>query len=427
MTTPELARSGGSSSGKARLRQIGPGLVLAATAVGVGDVVTSMVAGGGFGYTFVWAFLFAAVLKYFLTEALGRWHLATGKTIITGWRAIGTWAVVFVGVYLVLWAFIYGAAGPATVGLAANAMVPALSVETWAILHSLAAFAIVLVGRYRVFELIMKVLIAVMFVTVVGTAAVVGPDAAAFARGLVPTIPDGSLLYAVGIVGGLGGTLALAAYGYWIRDKNWHGRSFLPLMRLDTAFGYIATAIFAIAMLILGAEFVHGTGMSVEGDEGLLALVQPLAEEYGNFVKWLFLVGFWSVAYTSVLGVWNGMSYLFADIVRTIQRRGKAADDEQEEAAPDFEKTWSYRAFLVMLTFPTIPLILAGRPVQLVLIWVTLGALFLPFLSSSLLYLLNARRFGVRQGGLVTVSNAVLVISLVVFAVLLVQQVIGLF
>ncbi|MQA80444.1 MAG: divalent metal cation transporter [Streptosporangiales bacterium] len=385
-----------------------------------------MVAGGRFGYTFVWAFVFAAVLKYFLTEALGRWHLATGRTIIEGWRAIGLWAVVFVGVYLVLWAFIYGAAGPATVGLAANAMVPALSVEAWAIVHSLAAFAIVLIGRYGVFELIMKVLVGVMFVTVVGSAVIVGPDLAGFARGLVPTIPAGSLLYAVGVVGGLGGTLALAAYGYWIRDKNWHGRSFIPLMRLDSVIGYVATAIFALSMLVLGAEFLYGTDRSVEGDAGLLALVEPLAQEHGVALKWLFLLGFWSVAYTSVLGVWNGMSYLFADIVRTISDR-TAKSDTPEGERPNFERTRSYRLFLVMLTFPTIPLILLGRPVQLVLIWVTLGAIFLPFLACTLLYLLNARRFGVRQGGIVSVSNIVLALSLLVFAVLLAQQVVGLF
>lgn len=410
-----------------RLRQVGPGLVLAATAVGVGDVVTSMVAGGRFGYTFVWAFVFAAVLKYFLTEALGRWHLATGRTIIEGWRAIGLWSVVFVGVYLVLWAFIYGAAGPATVGLAANAMVPALSVEAWAIVHSLVAFAIVLIGRYGVFELIMKVLVGVMFVTVVGSAVIVGPDLAGFARGLVPTIPAGSLLYAVGVVGGLGGTLALAAYGYWIRDKNWHGRSFIPLMRLDSVLGYVATAVFALSMLVLGAEFLYGTGRSVESDAGLLAIVEPLAQEHGAALKWLFLLGFWSVAYTSVLGVWNGMSYLFADIVRTIGSRTAAKDNTPEGERPNFERTRSYRLFLVMLTFPTIPLILLGRPVQLVLIWVTLGAIFLPFLVCTLLYLLNTRRFGVRQGGIVSVSNVVLVLSLLVFAVLLLQQVLGLF
>lgn len=409
-----------------RLKQIGPGLVLAATAVGVGDVVTSMVAGGRFGYTFVWAFVFAAVLKYFLTEALGRWHLATGRTIIEGWRAIGLWSVVFVGVYLVLWAFIYGAAGPATTGLAANAMVPALSVEAWAIVHSVVAFAIVLVGRYSVFELIMKVLVGVMFVTTVGAAVMVGPDVAGLARGLIPTLPPGSLLYAVGVVGGLGGTLALAAYGYWIRDKNWHGRSFIPLMRLDSVIGYVATAIFALSMLVLGAEFLYGTDRSVESDAGLLALVEPLAQEHGALLKWLFLLGFWSVAYTSVLGVWNGMSYLFADIVRTITDRTARADTPSGER-PSFEKTRSYRLFLVMLTFPTIPLILLGRPVQLVLIWVTLGAIFLPFLAGTLLYLLNSRRFGVRQGGIVSVSNIVLVLSLLVFAVLLVQQVLGLF
>jgi Mn2+/Fe2+ NRAMP family transporter len=67
-----------------RVRIIGPGLVLAATTVGIGDFVSNAVAGERFGTTFVWAILLAALLKYFLTEGLGRWHLASGQTIIYG-------------------------------------------------------------------------------------------------------------------------------------------------------------------------------------------------------------------------------------------------------------------------------------------------------------------------------------------------------
>ncbi len=66
----------------ARLGIIGPGLVLAATTVGIGDFIANAVAGERFGTAFVWAIVLAVVLKYFLTEGLGRWHLASGQTII---------------------------------------------------------------------------------------------------------------------------------------------------------------------------------------------------------------------------------------------------------------------------------------------------------------------------------------------------------
>jgi Mn2+/Fe2+ NRAMP family transporter len=72
-----------------RLRIVGPGLVLAATTVGIGDFISNAVAGERYGTTFVWAILLAVVLKYFLTEGLGRWHLASGQTIIHGWNSLG--------------------------------------------------------------------------------------------------------------------------------------------------------------------------------------------------------------------------------------------------------------------------------------------------------------------------------------------------
>ncbi|MBA3792495.1 MAG: Nramp family divalent metal transporter [Rubrobacter sp.] len=162
MTSREAAESGRVTvpSGLwGRLRIVGPGLVLAATTVGIGDFVANAVAGERFGTTFIWAILLAVVLKFFLTEGLGRYHLASGQTIIHGWNSISRWATVFVAVYLMLWAFIFGAAGPSIVGLAANAMFPVLPVPAWAVIHSLLAFLLVLVGRYYLFENIMKVLI----------------------------------------------------------------------------------------------------------------------------------------------------------------------------------------------------------------------------------------------------------------------------
>lgn len=424
MTSREAAESGRTVAPSGlwgRLRIAGPGLVLAATAVGIGDFIANAVAGERFGTTFVWAILLAVLLKFFLTEGLGRYHLASGQTIIHGWNSISRWATVFVAVYLVLWAFIFGAAGPSVVGLAANAMFPVLPVPAWAVIHSLLAFLLVLVGRYWLFENIMKTLILAKVVTVAIIAALLRPDLGRLASGLVPTIPDGSLLYAVGIVGGLGGTLALASYGYWVRDKGWRSSSWIPAMRLDAGLGYVVTGIFGIAVLVIGTELLFGTGRSIGDEAGLVNLSEPLGDRFGTVVRWIFLAGLWAISFASVVGVWNGMSYLFADLVRTVRRI------PEEEAGPHIsEKSPAFRAFLVLLTFPTIPLIIFEQPVGLVLLWTTLGAVFLPFLSLTLLWLLNSRRLEREfRNGLL--SNAVLGISVLIFAALGVQTIMGLF
>ena len=72
-----------------RLRLIGPGLVVAATGVGAGDMVSSLTAGTEYGTVLVWAIVLGAALKFALTEGLGRWFMATKTTILDGWRSMG--------------------------------------------------------------------------------------------------------------------------------------------------------------------------------------------------------------------------------------------------------------------------------------------------------------------------------------------------
>jgi hypothetical protein len=130
----------------------------------------------------------------------------------------------------------------------------------------------------------------------------------------------------------------------------------------------------------------------------------------------------WAISFASVIGVWNGMSYLFADIVRTFR-----GIPEEEVGHHISEKSPAYRSFLILLTFPTIPLIVLGQPVGLVLLWTAMGAVFLPFLSLTLMWLLNSSRVerGYRNR-LVSASNIVLGISVVIFLALGIQTIVGL-
>ena len=68
-----------------RLRALGPGLLLAATGIGAGDVVVASVTGIRFGLSLLWAVVATVILKYVVTEALARWQLATGETIASAW------------------------------------------------------------------------------------------------------------------------------------------------------------------------------------------------------------------------------------------------------------------------------------------------------------------------------------------------------
>ncbi|MGY5882473.1 Nramp family divalent metal transporter [Modestobacter lacusdianchii] len=402
-----------------RWRLIGPGIVVAATGVGAGDLVATLIAGSEYGYALLWAVVLGVVVKIALAEAVGRWHLATGSTIFTGWRSLGVWTSVYFAVYVAVWGFVYGATAMTSAALPLAALFPALPIWAWGIICGLAGLAFVWFGNYAVFEKAMTALIGVMFVIVVGLAVLVTPNLGDVLGGLVPRLPEGSAVYTLGLVGGVGGTITMAAYGYWVNAKGWRDASWMRVMRLDNRVAYITTGVFVVAMLIVGAELLYASSIALEsGDRGLLDLDEVLRDRFGPVVATFFLIGFFATSFSSLLGVWQGVSLLFADFVRN----RRTAEGQLTGAV---ERSWPYRGYLLWLTFPPMALLFLGRPFALVVAYGAFGAFFMPFLAGTLLYLLNGRRTP-REWRSGWLSNTLLAGAAALFVVLCVNELAGL-
>lgn len=370
-----------------RLKLVGPGLLIAATGIGAGDMVTAIVAGTDFRYTLLWVIVIGVLIKFPLSEAIGRYYMATGQTVVQGFHRLGRAATGYFIVYLLGATFITSAGLASVAGLAAVAMFPGvMPVWAWAIIHSVVAFVLVGLGRYGLFEKMMEILVGLMFVTAIVLAAFLVPDMGNLSFGLAPRVPDGSLLNVLAIIGGIGGVYSLTYYPYWANGHGWNTPSWIPVMRTDLGVGYAVEGIFMVAMMIIGAELLFGTGTEIGGSDGLLALSDPLTEQFGGIAKWLFLIGFWAAVYSSILGNWNGASHVFADMVRTVKNVPAS-----EAASYLDEKNTPFRIFLLWITFPPMILLAFSEPIVLVLAYTALGALFFPFLAVALYMLLNAK------------------------------------
>ncbi|QGV78830.1 Nramp family divalent metal transporter [Streptomyces ficellus] len=407
---------------KASWRYIGPGIVVAATGVGAGDLVATLIAGSKFGYTLLWAAVIGCLVKISLAEAAGRWHLATGRTLFDGWRSLGAWTTVYFAGYVAVWGFVYGAAAMSSSALPLQALFPGvMDLKWWAVLCGLGGLVFVWFNRYAVFEKVMTLLVGVMFVVTVYLAIRVTPHLGEAFAGLAPVLPDGSLIYTLGLVGGVGGTITLAAYGYWVNAKGWTDTSWMKVMRLDNRVAYITTGIFVVAMLFVGAELLHSSGVALaKGDKGLLDLGKVLEDQYGGATAKLFLIGFFATSITSLIGVWHGVSLMFADFVSRF--RGREPATGEAVAAGTREKSLPFRAYLLWLTFPPMSLLFLDQPFGLVIVYGVVGAFFMPFLALTLVWLLNSSRTPRewRNGWL---SNGVLGVAGLLFLVLCVEQV----
>jgi Mn2+/Fe2+ NRAMP family transporter len=331
-------------------------------------------------------------------------------------------------IYLLVWTVFTAGAMVTACGVAGTGLFPLTSdLRTskiaWGIIHSIVGAVLVWRGGFKLFERLMSACIAVMFFAVILTAILVGPDWGGVATGLlVPQIPPSGTGYTLGVLGGVGGTLTLLSYGYWIREKGRKGQAGARACRIDLGVGYTMTALFGIAIIIIGSrvDLTRGPTLALElaGQQGTsmraLARAPQLGNSLGSFGKWLFLIGFWGAVFSSLLGVWQSVPYLFADFVY-LSRRG-------DIATVDLSTTLPYRVYLTLIAVGSLPLLwLSVERAQLS--YAVLGSFFMPLLALTLL-LMNNRTSWVgkafRNGW---VTNMALGVTLLFFAAVAIRTV----
>ena len=393
---------------RTRLSLFVPGMLVAATGVGAGDLLTASLAGSRFGLTLLWAAWVGALLKWFLNEGIARWQMATGTTLLEGLvTRLGPALQWGFGAYLVVWAFFTGGALVSACGVAGTGILPlsddpATSKIVWGIVHSLLGLLIVLRGGFRAFQRLMMVCTGLMFVAVVLTAALLRPDVGAILAGLVvPSIPPSSAgtAYTLGVLGGVGGTVTLLSYGYWIRERGRAGGRGVAESRIDLAAGYAMTALFGLAMIVIGSHVELR-----QGPTAALELAGQLAVALGPAGKWIFLAGFWAAVFSSLLGVWQSVPYLFADLV------SHSADPARSPA----RAARAYRGFLIFIG--TVPVLLLWTTLERAqLLYAVFGALFMPLLAVALLAMNNRPAWVGREFRSGWVVNLALVATLAFF------------
>jgi Mn2+/Fe2+ NRAMP family transporter len=405
------------------LRIIGPGLLVAATGVGAGDLATGALTGTKLGVAVLWAVLVGALIKLILNEGLARWQLATGQTILEGviLRPRRTLSRIIQSVfliYLLLWSYFVASALMSACGIAAHAMFPLLGSAgsdkiLYGMAHSVLGVVLVLSGGYKLIEKIMSICIAVMFVTVVTTAMMVGPDWSQVAAGLVtPRIPPGGLVWTIALAGGVGGTLTVLCYGYWIREKGRSGPEAIRTCRIDLATAYAFTAIFGISMVIIGSTItVEGKGAGL-----IVSLADKLtASPLGAGGRWVFLIGAWCALLSSLLGVWQAVPYIFADFCN-ITRRQKPGQGLESESKPVHTRQWAYRGYLFSIAvLPMVGLFFSFTQVQK--IYAVFGAMFMPLLATALLFLNNHKHWVAAKMRNRMITNIFLVATVILFLV----------
>ncbi len=402
------------------LKLAGPGLIVAATGIGSGDIVSATVGGARYGVVLLWAIAVGAFFKFVLSEGIARWQLATGLTALEGWAAhLPAWVKYYFGAYLVLWTVAVSAALTNATGLGISNLTGGAIAQSWgAVAHSLVGCAFVWVGGYAWFERLMKLLVGIMGFSILVCALLIVSDWSNVAQGLlVPTIPSASGTYVLSIIGGIGGSITILSYNYWMREEHISGAGWLGYVRGDVAIAYLFTAIFGISVMLIANQAFYLAGVTITDAQAVPKMAQVMGTLLGSFGVYAYSLGFWAAVFASLLGVWQSVPYLYADFYGIVR---KLPPDERR-AVTQVTST-PYRIALAFVTLAPIPFAFTGRPLVVIVIYTIVGSLFIPFLAATLLYLNNRVRWQAAVPHNHWTTNVALWAVLALFAIIGAQE-----
>jgi len=405
------------------LKLAGPGLVVAATGIGSGDVVSATVGGAKYGVVLLWAIAIGAFFKFVLSEGIARWQLGTGKTVVEGWAEyLPPWVKLYFGIYLVLWTVAVSAALTNATGLGLSNLTGGAVPQSWgAVTHSLVGCAFVWLGGYGKFEKLMKILVGVMGFSILVCAALTMTNPGPAVQGLlVPTIPIGSGAYVLSLIGGIGGSITMLSYNYWMREEGMRGAGYLGYVRGDVGIAYAFTAIFGLSIMLIANRTFFLPGVTITDAQAVPKMAEMLGSILGAFGYYAYSVGFWAAVFASLLGVWQSVPYLYADLYGIAKKLPPEARKEVTQVT-----SWPYRAGLIFITLVPIPLAFTGRPILVIVTYTVVGSLFVPFLAATLLYLNNKVAWSEPVPRNHWSTNLLLVAILALFVAVGVQEAMG--
>jgi Mn2+/Fe2+ NRAMP family transporter len=358
-----------------------------------------------------------------LNEGIARFQLATGMTALEGWAEfLPGWVKTYFGVYLILWTVAVSAALTNATGLGiANLTGGAISQPWGAVLHSVVGFVFVLLGGYAGFEKVMKGLVAVMGLTILVCAILTFQNPGATLRGLlVPTIPAGSGTYVLSIIGGIGGSITMLSYNYWMREEKISGGRYLGYVRGDIAIAYLFTALFGVSIMLIANQAFFVAKVLISDAQAVPKMAEMLANILGPFGAYAYSVGFWAAVFASLLGVWQSVPYLYADFYSILRK-----EPEHERSESIKVTSTRYRVALLFITLAPMPFAFIRRPLFIIVTYTIVGSLFIPFLAATLLYLNNRVKWNATVPHNRWTTNVLLFLILALFVGVGVQEIIN--
>lgn len=302
----------------------GPGLLFAASSIGVSHLVQSTRSGGTYALTFAAVIIGSCLIKYPVFRFGSDYASATGKTLVHGYRRQGQWAVAFFVIALLVDMFIATAAvALVTAGLFKTVMnIPANDI-TIALGLIVACAVLLITGRYRLFESLSKFFVVVMALLTILAAGMAVTKMNFLGGDYFPAVGTdrSSILFTIAVMGWMPTSVAASVFlSAWVCARVEVTKKPLTLVetRFDFNLGYYTTLALALCFLLLGTLLLYKSTVPIAHDAaGFGAQVVGLfTQVFGNWVFAGIAVVACIIMLSTLLTLQDGPPRTLASILR---------------------------------------------------------------------------------------------------------------
>jgi manganese transport protein len=389
------------------LRRIGPGMILAASIVGSGELIATTTLGAEAGYTALWIVVGSCFLKPAIQAAIGRYSVLTGRTGLDGFNRVPgprfrvNW-VVWAWAAMVAMSLFQVGAMYGGVAMVLNTLMPGVPVNVWVILLLGLTLWLLLGGGYERIEKIATIKVG-LFTMVTFLAALLlmrrsdlFHPAQVLREGFAFDMPKGGgLITAIAVFGITGvGASELFMYPYWCIEKGYarftgrndgsqgwsnRARGWLRVMHFDITASMVIYTIATVAFYLLGAGILHPQGIVPGASDMIKVLSKLYTETLGQWALALFYLGAVVTLYGTIFAATAAHSRVFADFCRLL-----GAFD-----ATDYPARLRYRRWFVvgLASVPALLFLFFQSPVNMVRAGGVAQAIMLPVIAVGTLYM----------------------------------------
>jgi Mn2+/Fe2+ NRAMP family transporter len=272
------------------LRSLGPGLLFAGAAIGVSHLVQSTRAGADFGFGLLWALILVNIFKYPFFQYGPRYAAATGETLLDGYKKLGKG--VLIAYYILSFATMFtiqAAVTIVTAGLAVNLFGFTDSLVTWSVIITIVSILILLVGRYKLLDNLMKYIILILTISTI-IAVVVAITNTQKTFNFTQVLPKGigEITFLITFLGWMPAPLDISIWhSLWSVEKEKTTFQKIPPKQaiFDFNVGYLGTLFLGVCFVLLGALVMYQSGETFSTSGGVFAgqLIHLYTQNLGDF------------------------------------------------------------------------------------------------------------------------------------------------